>query len=241
MRNVWWILRRDLGAYLRSPMGYIIIAIVLAANGLLFNIWAVGSGSARSEEVLSRFFWHASGINAVACIFLSMRLLAEEKQLGTITLLATSPVKDYQLVLGKFLSGLSFVGLMTALTIYMPLLIYINGRVSLAHLAAGYLGLMLLSGAVMAIGLFCSALAPNQLVALILGAFTVLLFWLFWLISKVASPPVEDVIAYLSLHDKHFRPFMRGVVSVQDVVFYISLSYVALLASVRVLESRRWQ
>jgi len=241
MRNIWWILRRDLMSTLRTPMGFIIIAATLALNGLLFNAWAVGSSSSTSEEVLSRFFWHASGVNAVACIFIAMRLIAEERQLGTMTLLSTSPMRDHQLVLGKFLSAVLFVGLMTALTIYMPLLIYIHGKVSLAHLAAGYLGLMLISSACLGLGLLGSALAPNQLVSLVLGALFVAVFWLFWIISKIASPPIEDAVAYLSLHDKHFRPFMRGVISIQDVVFYVSMIYLSLLISTRVLEARRWR
>jgi ABC-2 type transport system permease protein len=241
MRSVWYIMRRDVSAYLRSPMGYIVIAAALALDGLLFNTLAVGSGSLRSSDVLTRFFWNVSGVNAVACVFVAMRLLAEERQLGTLVLLTTSPLRDWQLVLGKFFSALAFMGLLTALTVYMPLLIFLHGKVSLSHLAAGYLGLMLLSGATLSLGLLGSALAPNQLIALVLGALFVAVFWLFWFISKVADPPLEGLLAYLSLHDKHFRPFMRGIISIQDVVFYLSLMYFALLTSTRVLEARRWR
>jgi len=130
---------------------------------------------------------------------------------------------------------------MTGLTIYMPLLVMVNGKVSLAHILAGYLGLMLIGAAAIALGLLCSAVAPNQLVAAVLGAAVVSTFILLWLLSRIASPPVEDLLAYLSLHDKHFRPFMRGIVSIQDVVFYVSLTYVALLVATRTVESRRWK
>lgn len=241
MRNIWWIMLRDLSASLRAPLGYIVMAAALALDGLLFNAWAVGSGSLMSEELLARFFWHASGVNVTAAVFLSMRLIAEERQLGTLTLLSTSPIKEYEIVFGKYFSGLVFLGVLTALTIYMPLLIFINGKVSLAHMAAGYLGLLLISAATLAIGLLCSALAPNQLIALVLGALVVLVFILFWLVSRIANPPLDDLLGYLSLHDKHFRPFMRGLISLQDVVFYVSLSYVALVGATRVLEARRWR
>jgi ABC-2 type transport system permease protein len=241
MRNVIWIMRRDLGAYLRSYTGYIVMFGTLAVLGLLFNVYAVGSGSERSSEVLSKFFFLASGVMLFASVFLSMRLIAEERQLGTLTLMMTSPVRDWQLVFGKFLSAVALLAILLALSVYMPALIYINGKVSVAHLAAGYLGVLLISAAAVALGLLCSALAPNQLIALILGAVVVGVFVLFWLISKVASPPLEDIVAYLSLHDKHFRPFMRGIISVQDVVYYVTLIYVALLSATRVLESRRWQ
>jgi ABC-2 type transport system permease protein len=117
----------------------------------------------------------------------------------------------------------------------------VNGKISLAHILAGYLGVLLIGAASIALVMLCSALAPNQLVAAVLGGGAVLVFLLMWLLSKIASPPIEDLLAYLSLHDKHFRPFMRGVISIQDVVFYVSLSYVALLMTTRVLESRRWR
>ena len=241
MLNVWFITRRDLGSYLGSPMGYIILTAALVVHGLIFNTMVVGSGSMLSEEVLQRFFYWNGGVNIAAAIFVAMRLIAEERQLGTLTLLSSSPVRDSQIVLGKFLSGVCFLLVLTALTLYMPLLIVINGKVAVAHLAAGYLGMMLVASAALALCLFCSAIAPNQLVALVLGVFTVLTFILLWFIARIAAPPFEDVIAYMSLHDKHYRPFMRGLISIQDVVFYISLMYVALVMTTRVLESRRWQ
>ena len=93
----------------------------------------------------------------------------------------------------------------------------------------------------MALGLIASALSPNQLVAAVLGATMIVIFLLLWLLSRIASPPLDDLVAYLSIHDKHFRPFMRGIVSVQDVLFYLSLIYVALLVATRVVEARRWR
>jgi ABC-2 type transport system permease protein len=103
------------------------------------------------------------------------------------------------------------------------------------------MGSLLFSAAALALALLCSALAPSQLVAVILGAAVVLVFVLLWALSRVASPPIEDLLAYLSWHDKHFRPFMRGLVSIQDVVFYVSLIYVSLTMATRVLETRRWR
>jgi ABC-2 type transport system permease protein len=240
MRNVWWILKRDLGSYLGSPMGYVVLAVALAFDGLLYNALAL-NGNKLSEEVLGEFFFYASGVSITASVFVAMRLVAEERQLGTLTLISTAPVREYQFVLGKYLSGLVFLAVLCLLTLYMPLLLLLNGKVSVAHLLAGYLGLMLLSSAALALALVCSAIAPNQLVALVLGAGVVLLFILLWFVSKIASPPFEELIAYLSLHDKHFRPFMRGLISVQDVVFYVSLTYVALVSATRILEARRWQ
>ena len=123
----------------------------------------------------------------------------------------------------------------------MPALVMLHGKISWGISSAGYLGLMLLGGAALALGLLCSALAPNQLVAAVLSAATVSGFILLWLLSRIASPPLEHLIAYMSLHDRHFQPFMRGLVSVADVVFYVSLTYVALLWATRIIEARRWR
>ncbi|MEO1174624.1 MAG: ABC transporter permease [Myxococcota bacterium] len=237
---IWWILKRELAYYLRSPIGYIILAVALFLNGLLFNVWAIGTRARTSSEVLSEFFLHTGGVVMVASIFVTMRLIAEEKQNGTLVLLMTSPVKDHELVLGKFLGAFTFVALLAALTFYMPLLLLINGKVSWGHIAAGYTGVLLIAATSVSLGLLSSALAPNQLVAAVSSAGIFVAFTLFWLLSRLAEPPMSDVIRYLSIFDAHFRPFQRGLLTVKDVVFYLALTYTALLISTRVLEARRW-
>ncbi|MEZ0311027.1 MAG: ABC transporter permease [Myxococcota bacterium] len=241
MSNVWWITRRELIHYLRSPLGYVIITIALIIDGLLFNAVAVGPQQRLSSVVLQDFFWCASGTTMAASIFIAMRLIAEERQTGTLTLLATSPIRDWQIVLGKFAGAMVLLAVMNALTLYMPLLLMLNGKISVGHLVAGYLGLMLIGAAAVSLGLLCSSLAPNQLIAAIAGTGVVLVFILLWILARLTTPPLEDVLAYLSIHDKHFRPFQKGLVSVSDVVFYVTLSYVALLAATRALEARRWR
>ncbi len=241
MKSIIAITQRDLSAFLRTPMGYIIIAVILAVDGLLFSAVALGRSAPLSEQALQQFFYVTSGATMFACVFISMRLVAEERQLGTITLLATSPVRDYEFVLGKFLAAWIFIGIFLVFTCYMPILLYVYGKVSLAHILTGYAGCMLLGGAVLSIGVLCSALAPNQLLSLLLTAGIVVVLILLWMLARVADPPFDDLIAYLSIHDKHFQPFMRGILSMRDVGFYLSIMYVALAATTRVLEARRWR
>lgn len=240
MVNIWWILKRELAYYLRSPMGYIILAVALFLNGLLFNVWAIGTESRTSGQVLTEFFLHTGGVVMAASVFVTMRLIAEEKQNGTLILLMTSPVRDYQLVLGKFLGAFLFIALLALLTFYMPLLLLINGKISWGHILAGYLGVLLVGATAVSLGLLCSALAPNQLIAAVSSAAVFVAFVLFWLLSRIAEPPVSDVIRYLSIFDAHFRPFQRGLLSVKDTVFYLALTYTALLITTRVIEARRW-
>ena len=241
MKPVWLIYRREMGAYLRSPLGYIVIAVVLLIDGLLFNAFALGSDTARkSSEVLKQFFYFSSGTTMVASLFLSMRLLAEERSQGTLNLLFGSPVRDYQIVLGKYLSALTFLGGLTLLTIYMPGLILVHGKITFGQIAAGYLGLLLLGSAGLAIGIFGSALTKSQLVAIIISAAILVGLILSWLMALITDRPINELFTWLSIHNKHFQPFMTGLINTQDIVFYGSLTYFFLFLATRVLESRRW-
>jgi ABC-2 type transport system permease protein len=241
MRIVWLILKRELAAYFRSYMGYVILAVVLLIDGVLFNVYALGGGAKYSAEVLRLFFYFSSGTTMIAGIFLTMRLLAEEKQMGTMVLYATSPVHDGQVVLGKFLSAFVFLCLLTLLTLYMPLLIFVNGKVSAGHIVGGYLGLLSLGAASLAIGMFGSSVARSQIVAAIVGSAILVGLLLFWLLANVTSPPLAGILGYLALHNKHFLPFTKGAVNTQDLVFYVTVTYFFLLLSTRMVEARRWR
>jgi ABC-2 type transport system permease protein len=241
VKNIALLIRRELGAYLKSPMGYIIVAAVLCIDGLLFNVYALGGTPKLSSEVLELFFYFSSGTTMIASIFLSMRLIAEERQTNTLTLLFTSPIKDHEIVLGKFFSALIFFCLMTLLSLYLPLLIFVNGKVSLGHIFGGYLGLVLLGSATLSIGLFGSAVARSQIIAAVTSGGLVVALLLFWLLGQITDPPIKDVTAYLALHGKHFLPFQQGVLNSRDVIYYLSLTYVFLLLTTHMLQARRWR
>jgi ABC-2 type transport system permease protein len=240
MKPILLIARRELGAYLRTMTGYVIIAAVLAVDGLLFNAFALGNGERRSSEVLTQFFYFASGTTMISSVFISMRLLAEERQTGTIQLLYSSPVKDHEIVIGKFLSALGFLAIMTLVTVYMPLLIFVNGKISLGHMAAGYTGLMLLGSAALAVGTFGSALARSQVLAAIISGAMVVALVVAWLVGRVTERPLSEIFAALALW-QHFQGFQSGIVHLKDLVYYLAVTYVALFGATRVLEARRWR
>lgn len=239
MRNAWLLARRELGAYLKSPMGYVIVAIVLFVDGMLFNVWAIGSTPRFSAAVLKDFFAIATFMSMVSGVLLSMRLIAEEKQLGTLTLLLTSPIHDREIILGKFLSALIFFTGMTVLTIYMPLLIFVHGKVSWGHIFGGYLGLVMLGGLSISIGLFASSLARTQIVAAIAGGAIMTAVYLCYLGANIADPPVRSLMAFIS-PQKHLQ-WQTGVLHLRDVVYYVSATYLFLLASTHMLQARRWR
>jgi ABC-2 type transport system permease protein len=221
--------------------GYAIIAAVLFIDGLLFNAFAMGSDSKRSSEVLSQFFYFSSGTTMIASVLISMRLLAEERQAGTISLLYSSPVRDREIVIGKYLSALGFLAVMTGLTVFMPMLVMVNGKISWGQVAAGYLGLVLLGSAALAVGTFGSALARSQVVAAIASGCMVVALVISWLLGRVTERPLSEIFSSLSLWQRHFPPFEEGIVHLRDIVYYGVVTYVALFAATRVLEARRWR
>lgn len=241
MKAILLIARRELLAYLRSMIGYVIIAGVLFVDGLLFNAFALGGPDKRSSEVLSLFFYFSSGTTMIASVLISFRLLAEERQTGTINLLYSSPIRDHEIVLGKFLSALAFLSLMTLATVFMPLLVMVHGKVSLGHIAGGYLGLLLLGSASLAIGTLGSALTRSQVLAAILSGVMLVAMLVMWLVGRITERPLSEIFTALALHGAHFQPFQSGIVHLRDVVYYLVVTYVFLFASTRVLEARRWR
>jgi ABC-2 type transport system permease protein len=241
VKNVAIIARRELGAYLRTPSGYLIAAATLLVQGLLFNTRALGGGAKLSSQVLQDFLRDSSGTTTVAAVLLAMRLFAEERQSGTLTLLYTSPVREVEIVMGKFLSALAVLAAVTLLSLYLPALIFVNGKVSIGHIAGGYLGLLCVGAATLALGVLGSALARTQLMAGVLASVFVFVLFLCWALSRVVDPPFGTIIGHFSLYEMHFYPFMRGLVQLSDLAYYGSIVYLALLSATRVVQSQRWQ
>lgn len=240
MRAALLIARRELNAYLHSMSGYVIIAVTIALDALLFNAGAM-TGMRKSSEVLSQFFYFSSGLTMVAAILLAMRLLAEERQGHTLPLLYSSPVKDSEIVLGKWLSAFLFLALMILLTFFMPLLVLVNGKVSWGHVGAGYVGLLLIGGASVAIGTFGSAVAKNQVLAAVISGCILLAMLICWMLAPVTERPLSELFTGLAFHGIHFAPFRVGIIHLRDVVYYALVTAVALFAATRVLEARRWR
>jgi ABC-2 type transport system permease protein len=235
------LVRREIGHYLGTWSGYIILAGLLLISGLCYNVFAVGSTPKYSADVLSDFFFWSSGATIATGLFLAMRLIAEERQTGTLPLLTTSSLSEGQIIFAKYVSAMVMVAIYLALTLFMPLLVFYNGAISLGHIFAGYVGLLCIGSAGVAIGMFGSALVRSQLLALIISAVITVVLLLMWMSARVVEGTLGDIVGQLSLHDKQFRPFMDGTVTLPNLIYYASLSIVFLFASRNVLESRRWR
>jgi ABC-2 type transport system permease protein len=241
MRAISIIYKRELGTYLRSPIGWVIAAVILLANGILFQAWAL-SGEQLSAMVLERFFYTASGLSVIAGVVLSFRLIAEERQNHSMVLLTTSPIKDRDIVVGKFLAAWTFLVIIHALSVYMPLLIKVHGKIAMSQIFVGYVGLCLNGAAAIAIGMFASSLTKSQLVAALIAAFLAFAMSFLFPLARRLEPPVRDVLENTDLWWIHFQNgFMRGVLNLKDVVYYLAMTYFFLLLGTKTLETKRWQ
>jgi ABC-2 type transport system permease protein len=241
MRATSIIFRRELGGYLRSPLTWVIAAFLLLVEGIFFQAWAL-RGEQLSALVLERYFFISSFAIGTAGIIFSFRLIAEERQNHSMVLLSTSPVRDYEIILGKFFAALTFLTIMLVLSIYMPILIKVNGKISGMQIFIGYVGLFLFGAVSLAIGLFASSLTKHQFLALVIGAFLLIVLGNIFQLAAKLEPPVRDIIEQSDLWWVRFQQsFMRGIFNLKDVIFYVCMTYFFLLLAVKTLEAKRWQ
>ncbi len=239
MKAISLLVQRELKSYFDTSWGWTIFALVLILDGVMFNAFALGTRERYSADVLSDFFYFSSGTTMIAGILLTMRLVAEERQTGTLTLLQTAPIRSIDIVLGKFLGAFLFLTLITLATAYMPALIFVHGKVSLGQILVGYVGLLSLGAATIAIGTFSSAIARNQLMAAVVGAGILVFILLGWMMGQVTEAPLSGLFSYTAIFDRHFQPFMKGRLNTEGLVYFASVCFAFLLLAVRSMQLRR--
>jgi len=240
MRAAVVIYRRELSAYFQSIVGRSIGALALLIMGIGFQVF--GAKTSLSGEMLAQYFNVSSIVVAGMGVLLSVRLVSEERQNGSLLLLSTSPVRETEIILGKFFAAAAFLAIILAVSVYIPLLIKSEGKITGAQIFVGYLGLFLLGSATLAIGIFASTLAKQQIVAAVIGAAIVVLMILLYQLSRKLDAPMKDILAELDLWWIHFQQgFMKGVFNLKDAVYYVAVTYFFLLLSVKTLEMKRWQ
>ncbi|MFB0535158.1 MAG: ABC transporter permease [Anaerolineae bacterium] len=239
MRNTFAIAKRELQAYFVSPIAYAVTAAFLLVMGILFALFIINPGGAEASMVF--FFGSIFSVFFLLLItpLLTMRLLAEEQHSGTIELLLTSPVRDWEVVLGKFLASWMLFAAMLVLTLYYPFLLERFGNPDWGPIASGYLGFLLMGGALLSVGVLTSSLTQNQIVAAFLGVVINLLLLLCLFVSDFAGP-LSGFVSYLSTLT-HLIDLIKGVVDTKDVIYYLSVIAVCLFLATRSLETRRWR
>ncbi|MDO8530562.1 MAG: ABC transporter permease [Dehalococcoidia bacterium] len=237
MRNILTIASKEIRTYFGSPMAYVITAVFLVICGYFF---ATSLSSAFPEATTRGFLFPAAFVLMILTPLLTMRLFAEEAKMGTLELLLTAPVQDYQVVLGKFLSSLAILAVMIAVTGYYAIILLIYGNPDAGPILSGYLGLFLLGALFLAVGVFASSLTSNQIVAAVLTFGLLLLMWVINSAGGVFSGIPKEIFDYLS-PPTHFRDFAFGVIDTKDVVYFVSIAAAFLLFTVQSVSARRWR
>jgi ABC-2 type transport system permease protein len=171
---------------------------------------------------------------------LTMRLFSEEKRSGTIELLLTYPVKDIEVVLGKFAACLAIFSIMLIFTFLYPILIKIYGRPETGPIITGYIGLFFMGAAFISFGIFASSLTENQVVAAVLSFGVLLFFWMAGYSIGFVSPSIVSVLSYIAL-TQHLEGFAKGIIDSSDVIYYLNFTMLCLFLTLRALESKRWR
>jgi ABC-2 type transport system permease protein len=254
MRNVWAIYRREMYSYFTSPIAYVVIAFFLFLYGYFFTDYLyrfrmygfqmAQYGGARSINVnqdLIRWLFHSTSVLVLFMLpLVTMRTLSEEKRSGTIELLLTSPLTDFQIVFGKFLASLSLYGVMIGATLLHMGLLFRYGNPEWKPLLAGYLGMLLLGGAFIALGLLFSSFTKNQIVAAFLSFGVFLFLWLIEYMKDWVGAGFGDFVTYLSV-TKHIEEFAKGVIDTKDVIYYLTFIGFGLFLSKQSVEAQRWR
>ena len=238
IRNVLTIARRELDAYFSSPIAYIAIPVFLVICGVyLFGVFDFFESN---QATLRPLFERVPLFFILYVPALSMRLLSEEKRSGTAELLLTMPVSDTQIVLGKYLGSLAFLAVTLVMTLFYPLLVGSLGDLDAGLVAGGYLGLLLVGAAYLALGLLTSAWTRNQIIAYILAVLFCVFFYAIDSMVAFVWQGGRDAFAFMSFR-AHFVNIARGVIDTRDVVFYLSVIVVAAVMTVQSLAARHWK
>ncbi len=235
MRNTATIALKEFKSYLASPMAYVVTGIFLALTGVFFGI----SPATYFETSIRGFLESGSLLLLLLASVLTMRLLAEERKMGTLELLLTAPVRDSEVILGKFLGSLGILTVMLVLTFYYPILLISFGDPDMGPIATGYLGLFLLGCTSLAVGLFASSLTSNQVVAAVVAGGILFALWFGGMAADFLPEAMGEVIGYFSLA-YYFPDFMKGIIDTRGVIYYLSITVLFLFLAIRSLENSRW-
>lgn len=256
MRSVYAVYRKEMGHYFVSPVAYVVVAVFLIVAGFFFRLYTglaiqqsiemamegMGSNTDVPGEVLSAFFGLLSTLILFLAPMLTMGVFAEERKRGTMELLMTSPITEFQIVLGKFLASLTLFAIMLVPTaLYVSYVCFHSQpRPPWMLILAGYLGAMLLGASLLAIGSFISSLTESQLIAVVLSFGAILILWVLDFAVRGSDSVSGQVLQYISVIH-HYDDFTHGVIDTSSLIYYVSVPVLFLFLTVRSVDSIRWR
>jgi ABC-2 type transport system permease protein len=254
MKNILLICQKELKSYFASPIAYAVMAIFGLIFGWVFfnasrdfirfsfqsQMMGGGGSTNVNDQIIRPLLGFAGTIMLFLVPMITMRLFAEEKRTGTIELLLTSPIKDIEIILGKWLGAVLLYLCVLLMSMVNIALLFAWGKPDLKPVLVAYLGLLLQGAALLAIGALISTMTRNQIIAGIATFFVALLLWMLSWFTAYDSSAMAQVVNYLSIVT-HFENFGKGVLDSKDVVFYLSMIFFSLFLTSRSLESLRWR
>lgn len=237
-KNIWTITKRELNTYFNTPIAYIFLVLFLVVGNWLFwqNFYLF------NQAVMRSYFSLLPWIFLLIIPAITMRMWSEEKKSGTIELLLTLPVKDSEVVIGKFLSGIIFIFIALFLTLISPITIACIGNLDWGPVVGGYLGGLFLGGAYLALGLFISSINKNQITSFIISLTLCFLFMIIGTDFVLINVP-RFLVSFFKLTSitHHFYSISRGLIDLRDIFYYLSFIFIFLLLNVHAINSRHWK
>ena len=237
MRTAQAVAWKEIQIYFSSPTAYIVGLIFLALTGIFFTR---DLGDPFPEATLEPFFEGTIIMFILLAPALTMRLLAEESKLGTLELLLTSPVRDWEIIVGKYVASLVFFLALVALSFFYAILLFWFANPDPGPIYAGYLGFILYGSAALAVGLLASTMTSNQIVSAVVAMGILLALFFADRASGSVNGLAGEIIGEMGVRG-HFDDFSRGVIDTTNIVYFLSVIAFFLFLSIRTLESRRWR
>lgn len=236
--RIWVLTKRELASFFYSPIAYVVAAVFLAVSGIFFagEIFTPGR-----EAQIRGLFDRQAFILVFIIPMLTMRLLAEEFRAGTIESLMTAPVKDFEVILGKFFGTWIFFLVMLSPTLIYPIIVLGYGSADPGPIFTGYLGLTLLGAFYISVGTLTSCMSKNQVVSAVLAFLILSVFtFLLWGIRANITGTWQNILQTINVYER-FSEFSRGLIDLKHVIFFISTIAGILFLAIKILESRRWR
>lgn len=247
MSGMMALFLKELRSYFYSMLGYVVLVVSLLFNAYSFSILLIVLNDPRitvegsaMQFFFGRTFFFYIVLSIIAAV-VTMRLIAEERKTGTIEVLMTAPVTDWQIVLSKFFGALAFYVFLWIPTLFYIVLLKWHAQIDLGPVWAGYLGTFLLGAMFMAIGLLCSSMTKNQIVASVTSFVIITVVWTIGLFEMFVSGSLaQGIIGHVNIFE-HFEGFSRGIVDTRPLIYYLSATALCLFLTVKVVEARKWR
>jgi len=248
MRKIAPLFTKELRSYFYSPIAYVVLVVFLAFNGFIFFLIMSALNDPRMPREGSAMQLFFGGtiffyllISIVAAV-ITMRLIAEERKSGTIEVLMTAPITDWDLVLSKYFGAMAFY-----LFLWLPTLSYVvvlrrYSEIDMGPLCSGYLGIVLFGSMSLSVGLLCSAVTRNQIIAAISSFVIITVLWTLGIFrSFTTGTLVQGFLSYVNILDHFFESFSKGIVDTRALAYYVSSTVLCLFLTVKIVESRKWR